>query len=91
MSGRVAGKVALVTGGAKGLGEADARALAAEEAQVVLTDVDQEGGQSVADDIGAVFKHQDVTIEARWQTTPVSCCRALSKATPMHNTRHSLR
>ena len=67
MSGRVAGKVALVTGGAKGLGEADARALAAEGAQVVLTDVDQETSQAVADDIGAVFKHQDVTVEARWQ------------------------
>ena len=67
MTGRVAGKVALVTGGAKGLGEADARALAAEGAQVVLTDVDETGGQAVANDIGAVFKQQDVTDEARWQ------------------------
>lgn len=67
MSGRVAGKVVLVTGGAKGLGEADARALAAEGAQVVLTDVDLEAGQAVAADIGAVFKHQDVTDETRWQ------------------------
>ena len=67
MSGRVAGKVALVTGGAKGLGEADARALAAEGAQVVLTDVDEAGGQAVADDIGAVFKPQDVADDARWQ------------------------
>ncbi|MXX28268.1 MAG: SDR family oxidoreductase [Gammaproteobacteria bacterium] len=68
MAGRVAGKVALVTGGAKGLGEADARALAAEGARVVLTDVDEAVGQAVADDIGAVFKPQDVTDEARWQT-----------------------
>ncbi|MXW51578.1 MAG: SDR family oxidoreductase [Gammaproteobacteria bacterium] len=68
MAGRVAGKVALVTGGAKGLGEADARALAAEGARVVLTDVDEAGGQAVADDIGGVFKPQDVTDEARWQT-----------------------
>ncbi len=67
MSGRVAGKVALVTGGAKGLGEADARALAAEGARVVLTDVDRESGQSVANEIGAVFKHQDVTDPERWQ------------------------
>ena len=67
MTGRVAGKVALVTGGAKGLGEADARALAAEGARVVLTDVDEAGGQAVADDIGAAFKQQDVTDEARWQ------------------------
>lgn len=67
MSGRVAGKIALVTGGAKGLGEADARALAAEGAQVVLTDVDREAGQAVADEIGGAFKHQDVTDEARWR------------------------
>ena len=67
MAGRVAGKVALVTGGAKGLGEADARALAAEGARVVLTDVDEDGGQAVAADIGAVFKQQDVTDEGRWQ------------------------
>ena len=67
MSGRVAGKVVLVTGAAKGLGEADARALAAEGGQVVLTDIDREAGQAVADEIGAVFKHQDVSDEARWQ------------------------
>ncbi len=67
MTGRVAGKVALVTGGAKGLGEADARALAAEGAQVVLTDIDEQAGRGVADEIGGVFKHQDVTDAARWQ------------------------
>ena len=67
MSGRVAGKVVLVTGGAMGLGEADARALAAEGAQVVLTDIDREAGQAVADDIGGAFKHQDVSDEARWR------------------------
>ena len=67
MTGRVAGKVALVTGAAKGLGEADARALAAEGAQVILTDVDQQAGAAVAGEIGGVFKHQDVTDESRWQ------------------------
>lgn len=67
MSGRVAGKVALVTGGAKGLGEADSRALAAEGAKLVLTDVDEAACRAVADDIGGVFKSQDVTDEARWQ------------------------
>ena len=67
MSGRVAGKVALVTGGAKGLGEADSRALAAEGAKVILTDVDEAAGQAVANDIGGVFKPQDVTDEERWR------------------------
>ncbi|MCY4323641.1 MAG: SDR family NAD(P)-dependent oxidoreductase, partial [Gammaproteobacteria bacterium] len=37
MAGRVEGKIALITGAAKGLGEADARALAAEGARVILT------------------------------------------------------
>ncbi len=67
MAGRVEGKVALVTGGAKGLGEADSRALAAEGARVILTDIDSQAGKSVADEIGGVFKHQDVTDAACWQ------------------------
>ncbi len=67
MAGRVEGKVALVTGGAKGLGEADSRALAAQGAKVILTDLDQAAGQAVADGIGGTFKHQDVTDEERWR------------------------
>ena len=73
MAGRVQDKVAIVTGAAKGLGRADAEALAREGATVVMTDVDQSGAQAaraIADATGAtvVFKHQDVTSEARWQT-----------------------
>ena len=67
MAGRVEGKVALVTGAAKGLGEADARALAAEGAKVIVTDIDSDAGAAVARETGGVFKHQDVTSEARWQ------------------------
>ena len=72
MSGRVEGKVAIVTGAAKGLGKADVEALAREGATVVMTDID-ESGQAVAEEIAAatgatvVFKHQDVTDEVRWQ------------------------
>ena len=69
MNGRVAGKVALVTGAAQGLGEADARALAAEGATVILTDVDAVRGERVAGEIGgtARFVKQDVRDEAAWQ------------------------
>ncbi len=67
VSGRVAGKVAIVTGGARGLGEADARLLVAEGAKVVITDIDVESGQATANAIGAVFMQQDVRDEKRWK------------------------
>ncbi len=66
MAGRVQDKVALVTGGASGLGAESARRLAREGARVVLTDLAADAGQAVADEIGGVFLTQDVTDEARW-------------------------
>ncbi|NWK99160.1 short-chain dehydrogenase [Sphingobium lactosutens] len=68
MSGRLTGKVALVTGAAKGLGEADARLFASEGAQVVLTDVDVDAGEALARSIGerALFLPHDVCVEERW-------------------------
>ncbi len=68
--GRVAGKVAIVTGGASGMGKADAIALAREGARVVVADLNAEGGQAVADAIGdsATFMRLDVTDEDNWQS-----------------------
>lgn len=57
---RFEGKVAIVTGGAQGIGEAYARALAAEGASVVIADVD-ERGQVVADDVKGAFVRTDVS------------------------------
>ena len=51
-AGRVADKVAVVTGGARGMGEAMVRVLAAEGARVVVADVLDEPGRKVADDLG---------------------------------------
>ena len=70
--GRVAGKVALVTGGASGLGAASARLLAREGARVLLTDLAEEAGETVAASIrdagGDVrFLRQDTTVEADWK------------------------
>ena len=57
---RCEGKVAVVTGAAQGIGEAYARALAAEGAHVVVADVD-ERGQNVADDVKGLFVRTDVS------------------------------
>jgi 3(or 17)beta-hydroxysteroid dehydrogenase len=66
MAGRVQGKVALVTGGAMGLGRADCERLAEEGASVVLTDIDRAGAEAVAAAIGGHGFHHDVRDEARW-------------------------
>src|SRR4051812_17536783 len=71
MAGRVAGKVALVTGGASGIGLGCAERLAGEGATVVITDLqDAKGAEAVAA-IGkaggeARYLHHDVTDEAAW-------------------------
>ncbi len=54
---------AIVTGGASGLGEATARSLAAKGAKVAIFDMNEEGGNAVAKDIGGVFCLVDVTNE----------------------------
>lgn len=61
----VAGKVFLVSGGASGLGEATARKLVAEGARVVIADINQDRGASIADELGADvrFSPTDVTQE----------------------------
>ena len=69
--GRVAGKVALVTGGASGIGAACAAALAREGAAVVVTDLQDDKGATLADAITrsggkARFLHHDVTSEEAW-------------------------
>lgn len=55
---------AVVTGGASGLGEASARALAAKGAKVAIFDLNSERGEAVAKDIGGTFCQVDVSDEA---------------------------
>ncbi len=63
---RVQNKVVIVTGGASGLGAADARLLASHGAKVVLTDVNEAAGTAIAKEIDAKFVRQDVSEESGW-------------------------
>ena len=65
--GRVSGKVVIVTGAASGLGLADSRALAAEGARVIMTDINDEAGRQAATGIGADYVHHDVSDETAWE------------------------
>jgi len=81
---RVAGKVALVTGAASGLGRADALALAREGATVVVTDIIEKSGQAVAAEIRAtgaeaVFLRLDVADAAQWEAVLAEVRRRFGK------------
>ena len=67
--GRLDGKVAMISGAARGQGEAEARLFAEEGARVVLGDMLDELGEVVAKDLGdnARYMHLDVRDEASWQ------------------------
>jgi 3alpha(or 20beta)-hydroxysteroid dehydrogenase len=68
VSGRLEGKVALITGGARGTGAATARRFVEEGARVVIADVRDELGAALADELGDAcsYAHLDVTSESEW-------------------------
>ena len=65
---RLAGKVAIVTGGASGIGESTSRVFVREGAKVVIGDIDEARGNALASELGddAVFQVLDVTSESAW-------------------------
>lgn len=84
--GKMQGKVALITGGASGLGAADARVLAREGARVVITDVQDELGARVAAEIpGCIYLHHDVRDEARWHEVVAETLRACGRLDTLVN------
>jgi 3alpha(or 20beta)-hydroxysteroid dehydrogenase len=68
MGDTLAGKVALITGGARGQGAAEGRLFTAEGATVVLADVIDADGQTTAKEIDATYMHLDVASEEEWAT-----------------------
>ena len=81
---RLENKVALVSGGASGLGQAQCLVMAREGASVVVTDINLEGAQAVADEIKAkggtaIALHQDVTKEERWEEVIASVVEQYGK------------
>ena len=68
MAGRVEGKIALITGGASGVGRATVELMVKEGAQVVFTDLNVEAGEALAASLGdkAVFMRQDAASAADW-------------------------
>ncbi|MFQ6397650.1 glucose 1-dehydrogenase [Nocardia sp. KC 131] len=66
---RLTGKVALISGGARGMGAAHAKALIAEDARVVLGDILDEEGAALAEELGdnAAYVHLDVREPQHWR------------------------
>jgi len=79
--GRLDGKVALISGAARGMGQAEARLFAAEGAKVAVCDVRDGEGRAVAESIGsaAIYEHLDVTREEDWAAAVSATLSAFGK------------
>ena len=85
--GRVADKVALISGAARGMGAADARMLVAEGAKVVIGDILDAEGAALADEIGdaARYVHLDVTSAEDWKAAVDTALEAFGKLNVLVN------
>src|SRR5271154_4609830 len=85
--GRVTGKVALITGGASGLGRQSAIRLAEEGAKVAIADINLDGARAVAEQIGksAIALKLDVTSESEWQMAVATTATAFGKLNVLLN------
>ena len=88
--GRLDGKVAFISGGARGQGEAEARMFAAEGAKVVIADILDAEGMRVAAEIAesggdSLYVHLDVTSEEEWQSAIDNAVSAFGKVDVLVN------
>ena len=85
--GRVDDKVAIITGGAQGMGAADARLLVAEGAKVVIGDILHEKGEALAAELGAAarYVHLDVSDEEQWQAAVDTAVKEFGKVNVLVN------
>ncbi|MFT4823890.1 MAG: 3alpha(or 20beta)-hydroxysteroid dehydrogenase [Halioglobus sp.] len=74
---RLAGKVAIVTGGSRGMGEATVRMLVEQGAKVLIGDLLDEAGEALAAELGdaAVYQHMDVTQKMDWESAVITAQR----------------
>jgi len=91
--GRLDGKVALITGGARGMGKSHVRLFVAEGAKVIFGDVLDDLGQAVADELGdnCRYLHHDVSSESDWENTVEATLEAFGKIDILVNNAGILR
>lgn len=86
-AGRLDGKIAIITGGSQGMGEAHARLFVAAGARVVIADINAERGNALAADLGenAIFSRLDVGSEADWTATVALAEKSFGKVNVLVN------
>jgi NAD(P)-dependent dehydrogenase (short-subunit alcohol dehydrogenase family) len=92
---RFAGKAAIVTGGASGIGAAAARQLALEGASVAIADIQESRGEIVASEINALggmafFRRCDVSALADWQALVTEVVRRFGRLDIVHNNAYTI-